>query len=139
MALLEPVPLTAGVEFTDAGRRHRLVHVPHDGPLEMWVLEAYHGDSWEGQYAFTLEPFEEPDFEVINWHIGTNPRSPFTQRLYVQRVTPDRHLLLNGRVLTETRADGTVTELEIAEETEVRRILDEEFGITAPDGATLLT
>ncbi|MFF4401325.1 arylamine N-acetyltransferase [Streptomyces sp. NPDC001480] len=137
-ALLEPVPLTTGVEFHDAGRRHRLVHVPHDGPLEMWLLQAYGGGAWAGQYAFTLEPFEKPDFDVINWHIGTNPRSPFTQRLYVQRVTADSHLLLAGRLLTETRADGTVTEKEVTDEAEARRLLDEEFGIIAPEGMTLL-
>ncbi|MEU5596897.1 arylamine N-acetyltransferase [Streptomyces sp. NPDC020298] len=137
-ALLEPVPLVADVEFHDAGRRHRLVHVPHDGPLEMWVLQAYVGGAWAGQYAFTLEPFEKPDFAVINWHMSTNPRSPFTQRLYVQRVTADSHLLLAGRLLTETRADGTVTEKEVTDEAEARRLLDEEFGITAPEGMTLL-
>ncbi|MFJ7076327.1 arylamine N-acetyltransferase [Streptomyces sp. NPDC098781] len=139
-ALLEPVPLTAGVEFRDAERRHRLVHVPHDGPLPLWVLQAHDrvkGD-WADQYAFTLEPFVQPDFEVVNWHIGTNPRSPFTQRVYVQRVSADRHLLLNGRLLTETRVDGTVVEREVTGEAEARRLLDEEFGIDVPDGMTLL-
>jgi N-hydroxyarylamine O-acetyltransferase len=138
-ALLEPVPLTAGAEFRDAGRRHRLVHAPHRGPLELWVLEAYEGatDSWTGQYAFTLEPFEKPDFEVINWHVGTNPRSPFTQHLYVQSVSAERHLLLHGRLLTETPADGTVRKREVTDEDEARRLLDEEFGITAPVGTVL--
>jgi len=140
-ALLEPVPLTAGTEFRDAERRHRLVHAPHDGPLELWVLQSYDQGkgAWAGQYAFTLEPFEKPDFDVINWHIGTNPRSPFTQRLYVQRVTAERHLLLHGRQLTETRTDGTVRERELADESEARRLLDEEFGIEAPEGMALLT
>lgn len=139
-ALLEPVPLKAGVEFRDAGRRHRLVHVPHRGPLELWVLQAYEErtGSWAGQYAFTLEPFEKPDFEVINWHIGTNPRSPFTQSLYVQSVSAERHLLLHGSLLTETRADGTVRERKVPDETEARRLLEEQFGITAPEGTTLL-
>lgn len=140
-ALLEPVPLTAGVEFRDAERRHRLVRVPHRGPLEMWLLQAHDrgtGD-WAGQYAFTLEPFERPDYDVINWHIGTNPRSPFTQRLYVQSVDAERHLLLHGRVLTRTRADGDVSERELTTEAEVRRLLDEEFGIEAPDGIALLS
>ncbi|NUP20048.1 MAG: arylamine N-acetyltransferase [Streptomyces sp.] len=139
-ALLEPVPLAAGVEFRDAGRRHRLVHVPHDGPLEMWLLQAYEqvkGD-WADQYAFTLEPFEKPDFEVINWHIGTNPRSPFTQRLYIQRVTPERHLLLHGPLLTDTRVDGTVVEREVTGEAETRRLVKEEFGIDVPEGMRLL-
>lgn len=139
-ALLEPVPLTVGAEFRDAGRRHRLVHVPHRGPLELWVLQAYEErtGSWAGQYAFTLEPFEKPDFEVINWHIGTNPRSPFTQSLYVQSVSAERHLLLHGSLLTETRADGTVRERKVPDETEARRLLEEQFGITAPEGTTLL-
>jgi N-hydroxyarylamine O-acetyltransferase len=95
-------------------------------------------DDWADQYAFTLEPFEEPDFEVINWHIGTNPRSPFTQRLYVQSVTAERHLLLDDRLLTDTRVDGTVVEREVTEEAEARRLLDEEFGIDVPEGMRLL-
>jgi N-hydroxyarylamine O-acetyltransferase len=140
-ALLEPVPLVAGVEFRDAGRRHRLVHVPHRGPLEMWALEAHDSgaERWVTQYAFTLEPFEKPDFEVINWHIATNPRSPFAQSLYVQHLSAERHLLLHGRLLTETRVDdGTVRERQVAEdEAEVRRLLEEEFGIVAPEGAVL--
>ncbi len=142
-ALLEPVPLVAGEEFEGAGRRHRLVQLPHRGPLELWALEAYTGGkgggSWQAQYAFTLEPFEHVDFDVVNWHIATNPRSPFTQRLFVQYVTPDRHLLLHGRVLTETRADGAVTEREVTDEGEARRLLDEEFGIEAPEGMKLLS
>ncbi|WAZ23290.1 arylamine N-acetyltransferase [Streptomyces cinnabarinus] len=127
-ALLEPVPLTADVEFRHAGRRHRLVHAPHHGPLELWVLQAHDGKDWEQQYAFTLDPFERPDYEVFNWHVGANPRSPFTQNRYVQRVRADRHVLLYGHVLTETLADGTVREREVAEE-DVERLLAEEFGI----------
>jgi N-hydroxyarylamine O-acetyltransferase len=75
-----------------------LTRLPHRGPLELWVLQAHGEGGWENQYAFTLEPFEKPDFEVINWHIGTNPRSPFTQLLYVQSVSAERHLLLHGRL-----------------------------------------
>ncbi|MGW2835764.1 arylamine N-acetyltransferase family protein [Streptomyces sp. NPDC001286] len=144
-ALLEPVPLVAGTEFEGAGRRHRLVTVEHPGPLELWVLQAYGEERggvasdgpWQAQYAFTLEPFEHADFEVVNWHIGTNPRSPFTQRLYVQSVSAERHLLLHGRVLTETRADGAVSERELTDESEARRLLEAEFGIVVPDGTAL--
>ena len=137
--LLEPVPVVVGGEFEGAGRRHRFVQVPHRGPLELLVLQAYGNGAWEPQYAFTLEPFEHVDFDVINWHIATNPRSPFTKGLFVQRVTPDRHLLLHGRVLTETRADGAVSERELTDEGEVRQLLDEEFGIAAPEGMKLLS
>ena len=101
-ALLEPVPLMAGREFRDAERRHRLVHVPDRraaGDVGARGLRPGQGRLGSAQYAFTLEPFEKADFDVINWHMATNPRSPFTGRLYVQRVTPDRHLLLHGRLL----------------------------------------
>ncbi|MGV9588896.1 arylamine N-acetyltransferase family protein [Streptomyces tendae] len=137
-SLLEPVPLTADTEFHDAGRRHRLVHTPHRGPLETWVLQAHLAGSWEAQYAFTLEPFEPSDYEVINWHIATNPRSPFARRPYVQRLTPDTHLLLDGDRVTVTHADGTATERKLTDEAEARRVLAEEFGIDAPEGLTLL-
>ncbi|MFH9573773.1 arylamine N-acetyltransferase [Streptomyces sp. NPDC017230] len=142
--LLEPVPLLADTEFRGAGRRHRLVHAPHPGPLEMWVLEAYEGredpseGSWAAQYAFTLEPFEQSDYEVINWHVATNPRSPFSRRPYVQFLTPDGHVLLDGDRFTETRADGTVTERKLTDGDEVRRLLAGDFGIDVPEGLTLL-
>ncbi len=43
----------------------------------------------------------------------------------------------NGRLLAETRADGTVVEREVTGEAEARRLLGEEFGIEASDGMTL--
>jgi N-hydroxyarylamine O-acetyltransferase len=139
-ALLMPVPLVLGAESEGAGRRHRFVRLPHEGPLELWALQAYdrRPGEWVSQYAFTLEPFAAADFEVFNWHVGTNPRSPFTRRPYLQRTTADRHLSLDGDRLTETRADGTVTERKLADEAEARRVVAEEFGVEVPDGLRLL-
>ncbi|MEG3628859.1 arylamine N-acetyltransferase family protein [Streptomyces poriticola] len=139
-ALLEPVPLRTGEEFPGAGRRHRLVHRPHRGPLPMWVLEAHgagDGGGWEAQYAFTLEPFEHADVEVVNWHVATSPRSPFSRTLYIQRLTTDAHLLLHGTALTETRTDGTVTRRELTGEAEIRSVIDTELDVEVPDGLTL--
>ncbi|MFE5297073.1 arylamine N-acetyltransferase [Streptomyces sp. NPDC056632] len=138
-SLLEPIPLAAGVELHDAPRRHRLVHEPHEGPLELWKLQAYlmaEGE-WEDQYSFTVEPFEAPDYEVINWHIATNPRSPFARGVYVQRTTPDTHLSLTGRRFTETAPDGSLTERELADGSEVLKVLRDEFGIRLPEGTRL--
>jgi N-hydroxyarylamine O-acetyltransferase len=139
-ALLVPVPLVTGEEFEGAGRLHRLVPLPHQGPLELWELQAYvrRTREWVGQYAFTLEPFAPPDFEVFNWYVGTSPRSPFTRRPYLQRTTAERHLALDGDRLTETRTDGTVTERKLTDEAQARRVVEEEFGITVPEGLTLL-
>lgn len=128
-ALLEAVPLVADTEFRDGTRRHRLVHQPHNGPLELWVLQAYEDCGWTDQYSFTLEPYEAPDFEVINWHVATNPRSPFSHTLYIQRTTPDAHLALNGHHFVETRPDGTRKERELSGHDEVVRVLTADFGI----------
>ncbi|MEU2127147.1 arylamine N-acetyltransferase [Streptomyces sp. NPDC018352] len=137
-ALLEPIPLVAGAELHDAPRRHRLVNTPHDGPLARWELQAHSADgAWESQYAFTLEPFEAPDYEVINWHIATNPRSPFSHRVYAQRTTADTHFSLNGRTLTVTALDGTREERELADGDEVLRVLAADFGIHLPPGTRL--
>ncbi|MFD0368187.1 arylamine N-acetyltransferase [Streptomyces sp. NPDC127114] len=138
-ALLEPIPLTAGTEAYDTPRRHRLVRAHQDGPLETWTLQA-HGaetDGWDDQYAFTVEPFERPDYEVINWYIATHPRSPFARAVYAQRTTDDTHLSLAGRTLTETAADGTRKERELADADEVLAVLRADFGILLPEGTRL--
>ncbi|MDX3236320.1 arylamine N-acetyltransferase [Streptomyces sp. ME03-5709C] len=140
--LLEPMPLVAGVELRDTPRRHRLVHAPHDGPLRLWHLQAHRPGAaddggWEDQYAFTVEPFEAPDYEVINWHVATNPRSPFSRGVHVQRTTDDAHLSLTGRRLTETASDGTRRELDLADADEVLRVLADDFGVRLPEGTRL--
>ncbi|MDQ0794322.1 arylamine N-acetyltransferase [Streptomyces sp. B1I3] len=136
-ALLEPIPLVVDTELLDTPRHHRLVHAPHDGPLELWELQSEKSGTWEPQYEFTLEPFEEPDFEVINWHIATNPRSPFRQAVYAQRTLPGLHRALSGRTLVETADDGTVTERELSGSAEVLRVLADDFGVRLPAGTTL--
>ncbi|MEU2436955.1 arylamine N-acetyltransferase [Streptomyces rubradiris] len=139
--LLLPVPLVTGTEYEGAGRLHRLVPLPDEGPLELWELQARDRRTgrWAGQYAFTQEPFTAGDFEVFNWFVATHPRSPFTRRPYLQRTLPDgRHLALDGARFTETRADGTATERTLTDETEARRVARADFGIAVPTGMTLL-
>lgn len=136
-ALLEPIPLVVDAELFDTPRHHRLVHAPHYGPLELWELQAEKGGAWEPQYEFTLEPFEAPDFQVVNWHVATNPSSPFHQAVYAQRTLPGVHLALSGRTLVETADDGTIKERELADRAEVLRLLAEDFGVRIPEGIRL--
>lgn len=136
-ALLEPIPLVVDAELSDTPRRHRLVHAPHDGPLELWELQTRKSGAWEPQYEFTLEPFEAPDFDIINWSVATNPRSPFQQAVYAQRTTPDAHLALSGRTLVETANDGTVKERRLRDSAEVLRVLADDFGVRLPEDTRL--
>ncbi|WP_151485011.1 arylamine N-acetyltransferase family protein [Streptomyces albicerus] len=133
--LLDAIPLTADTEVHDGGRTHRLVREPHHGLEDLWVLQTFQDGAWSDQYAFTREPYEPADYEVINWHVATNPRSPFQHTLYAQRTTPDTHLALTGRVLVTTRADGTSEERELTDPAEARRVLDSDFGIELPEPA----
>ncbi|MFE0102438.1 arylamine N-acetyltransferase [Streptomyces sp. NPDC059009] len=141
-SIVEAMPLVADAEVRVGARRHRLVRRPDGGPLPQWVLQAYaieaEGSGWQDQYAFTVEPFLAPDFEVINWHIATNPRSPFATGLHAQRLFADRHVALAGRSLVETDMDsGARKERELADGDEVRRVLAAEFGIVAPQDTPL--
>jgi N-hydroxyarylamine O-acetyltransferase len=137
-ALIEPVPLVAGPEFTSDSGRHRLVHLPHDGPSPMWALEAYDDGRWARQYAFTREPFERSDFDVVNWHIATNPRSPFARRLFVRRALPGGVFRsLTGGVFTETREAVTVRSYGIRSDDALRTALADDFGITPPGSLRL--
>ncbi|MYX74192.1 arylamine N-acetyltransferase [Streptomyces sp. SID3915] len=136
-ALLEPIPLVADAELSDTPRHHRLVHAPHDGPLELWELQAQKDGAWEPQYEFTLEPFEAPDFEVANWHTATNPRSPFRQAVFAQRTLPGSHLALAGRTLTRTADDGIAEVRELAGPAEVVRVLADDFGVRLPEDTVL--
>ncbi|WP_345039622.1 arylamine N-acetyltransferase family protein [Streptomyces sannanensis] len=136
-ALVEPAPLVTDTEFTGGNRRHRYMHEPHNGPLELWVFQTHEDGVWKDQYAFTLEPCEAPDFEVFNWHVGANPRSPFTRMLYAQRSSEDRRLILRRRILVEAHADGTRTKRELSDGAEVLRVLAEDFGIVLPEDIRL--
>ncbi|MET7765826.1 arylamine N-acetyltransferase [Streptomyces sp. NPDC005393] len=136
--LLEAVPLITDTELRDGTRRHRYVREPHSGGLEdLWVFQALQDGVWEDQYAFTREPFDATDYEVINWHVATNPRSPFQHTLRAQRTTLDRHLQLSARTLSETHSDGTRKERELAGNDEVLRVLAADFGIELPSDTEL--
>lgn len=136
-SLLEPIELVEGAELFDHPRHHRLVHTPHDGPLPLWELRTEKGGAWEPQYSFTLEPYEAPDYEVINWHVATNPRSPFQQAVYAQRTRIGSHLALSGLDLVETADDGTIKERLLKDGAEVLRVLADDFGIRLPEGTRL--
>ncbi|MFJ1803832.1 arylamine N-acetyltransferase [Streptomyces sp. NPDC088180] len=136
-ALLEPIELVEDAELFDAPRHHRLVHAPHQGPLPLWELQAEKGGSWEPQYAFTLDPNEKPDYEVINWFIATHPRSPFRQAVYAMRTRIGSHLALSGLDLVETADDGTIRERRLKDGDEALRVLADDFGIRLPEGTRL--
>jgi N-hydroxyarylamine O-acetyltransferase len=126
--LLEPLPLTPGVETTQYDRVFRL----HEN-AGLWVLQLRSGESWEDLYAFTLEPQLAVDFEVANHYTATHPSSIFVQHPFVQLTTPRASYRLFDRKFSVRRgADVQSRELESHEE--VIEVLGQTFGLRFPAG-----
>ena len=109
--LLEPVPLTDGATSGQDGRAYGLVQETE----REWVLRSSRPDDWLDLYSFTLEPRHHADYFVANYCTSTHPRSPFTGRMVVQRVTPERTLSLVDRQLAETDPAGKVNTRDLPE------------------------
>ncbi|MGW0180325.1 arylamine N-acetyltransferase family protein [Nocardia sp. NPDC003345] len=119
-------------EFTLGGWRFRLARGAGElGDVE-WVLHQFARDGWVDRYTFTLEPQYRVDYEVGNHFVSTSPRSPFTQRPFVQRFLPGMHHILDGRTLTTEYPDGTADSREI-DLSEFPKVLGEVFDIELTD------
>lgn len=97
--LLVPLPLEDGATTEHGGWPYRL---RRDGRL--WRLEkpGDGGADWTAVYAFDETPQRPIDYVVANHFTATHPRSPFTQRLIVQRIDHGICRKLVGRgLLTE--------------------------------------
>jgi arylamine N-acetyltransferase len=123
-SLLEPLPLAEGARL--------------DAPYTV-SLERTEDGYWRFTqrfdapfgYDFRAEPADEALFvEKCRWQ-ATDPASNFTQNFVAQKRSPDRHLVLRGKVLTEHGPDGTTkSTLDSAEE--LVNTLAEHFGIDEP-------
>ncbi|MFJ6695734.1 arylamine N-acetyltransferase [Streptomyces sp. NPDC091272] len=99
------------------------------------------GSGWMVRHTFTETPQYPIDFRVSNYFVASNPHSPFSRRLYVQRVLPDRLHVLDELTLTTSSPDPDVpTGTRVLEPAEVPRVLAELFDIRqSAEEATLLT
>jgi len=129
--LLEPLPLVADVASPQGAWRYRLAWEEHAGGT--WLLQSVHGDEgWSTLYTFDERPLERVDYEVSNWYVATHPRSPFRDVLRVQRRGPHERALLDDRVLTVVRSDGSRIERDLKDDHEVLRVLVGDFGLLLP-------
>jgi N-hydroxyarylamine O-acetyltransferase len=126
--LLLPVRLEAQCAEQHFGWQYRVIT---DGGLH--VLQSLRPEGWFDLYSFTLEEQHPADYEVSNYFTSTNPRSPFVNRLVVQRPGRDVRLTLLNRQLTEQRPDG-VSETTLTDDDALLEILAERFGLSFPAG-----
>lgn len=141
LTLTAPLRLDAGVEQATPHEPHRLVdrRTPGSDPASppIFGLEARIAGEWRELYRFDLTEHLQPDYEVSNWFLLTNPASHFLSNLVAARAEPAaRHALRNARYSIH-RPGGTTEQRFLAGVPELRRVLAEAFHIRAPAGAAL--
>ncbi|MFG2148179.1 arylamine N-acetyltransferase [Streptomyces sp. NPDC048696] len=147
---LEPIELTDATETTDGVWAYRLrrgeVTPGADGfTLYQPTREGEDqvdntGDGWMVRHTFTLNPQYPADFRVTNHFGSSSPFSPFSDRVFAQRVHPDRlHILDDRRLLTVRPGEPGPPETRELEPHEVPKALAEVFGVElSPEDAELL-
>ena len=89
-------------------------------------------DGWFRRHSFPMVEAFRVDFDVLNHYVATSPRSPFTRRPFVQRFSPEAHLVLDGTRLTVTRPSGA-SEARTVAPSRLPDVLAEDFGIVLAD------
>jgi N-hydroxyarylamine O-acetyltransferase len=131
-SLAEPLPLQAS-EREDRPYRLGLSEVD-DG---YWrFAEIAHGAGEAFSFDFRPAPAEEALLARRCQFLQTDPASPFTQNLVVQRRTADTHLSLRGRVLAATYATRVDKKL-LNSADELVATLRDSFDLDTPEAATL--
>lgn len=106
----------------------------HDGE---WRMQACVRGAWLTVYRFDLRPCAMIDYVVANHYVSTHPQSRFVDHLSVARTLPDRRLTLRDREFTVRRVDVEPVRRSLRDAAEIRRVLQEEFGLRVPDDAVL--
>ncbi len=98
--------------------------------------ERVRGDDGAFSFDFRAVPADESLFARKCQYLQTDPGSPFTQNLVVQRRTADTHLSLRGRVLVTTHAMRVEKRL-LGSAEELVATLRQSFDLDVPEAATL--
>ncbi|WP_328620898.1 arylamine N-acetyltransferase family protein [Streptomyces sp. NBC_00354] len=123
---LEPIRVSDGTVSDQGGWVYRLAR--EEGTDKEWVLSLKRDGGWFPLYWYATEAHHHIDCVVANYFISTHAHSPFTGRVFLERIAEDWRLNLNHRKLTLTQADGTV-EVRYVADGEVRELLAKQFGI----------
>ena len=123
-SLLEPLPLAQG------SRTEAPFIVSLEQTEDGYWRFTEHFDAPFG-YDFRAETADEALFAAKCQWLSTDPESNFTLNFVAQKRSPDRHLVLRGRVLTERGIEGASTHT-LADADELMAVLAERFGIDEP-------
>ncbi|MUM17122.1 arylamine N-acetyltransferase [Mycobacterium sp. CBMA271] len=139
---LLPIRLVDEAVVTDESWTYLLRRSEVTPGADGWTLSEAAGDGsqsgWMSRHTFVLEPQYPIDYRAASYFVASSPRSPFSTRVFVQRIMPDRAYILDHRELHDVRAGVGRTTQELTPH-EVLISLREIFGIElGPDESTLL-
>jgi N-hydroxyarylamine O-acetyltransferase len=130
--LTGPLRFELDVEQATPHEPFRLVDATGPGDLvPTYLAQAKIGGEWKPLYRFDRQPQYPADYEVANHYTATSPQSHFTTMLAVARAAPDRRYALRNRHLAIHHLGGE-TERHTVEASELRTILERDFGIQVP-------
>ncbi len=127
----EPIPLTDHAECDEATMKYWL----ECGDEARWRVMCKRGQNGNGAkmlYDFTLTPHPLSDFADMCRYHQTSPDSPFMQRKFCTRLTPNGRVTVANMRLIITE-DGVRQERTLADEKEYTAALHRHFGIKWPD------
>ena len=145
--LIQPIPLQAGKIFRQGVWQYRF---KNEG--SQWVMESVVRGSWQDQYLLCEEPQLSADYEMANYMTSTHPASRFVLTVTAQRCTPSaRHIVKNREYIIDRGGESTrlqgrreylppgsrdITVEKLADDAALLEVLEEEFGIVLPEGAS---
>jgi N-hydroxyarylamine O-acetyltransferase len=102
-----------------------------------WCMQSRVHGVWRPLYRFDLHTPYPVDLVVANHYVSTYPGSRFTTHLVAARIEGDRRLTLLDREFTVRRLGHEPERHVLRDGGEVRRVLQERFGLRLPDHADL--
>ncbi|WP_406509980.1 arylamine N-acetyltransferase [Streptomyces sp. NBC_00212] len=136
---LELIELTDATDVSDGVWEYRLRRQEVSPGEQGWALYQPAGeregvekasDGWMVRHTFTLHRQYPVDLQVANHFGASSPHSAFSDRVFLQRLFPDRVHTLDNRRLTTVRpgVPGPAESREL-EPNEVPKVLTDVFGI----------
>ena len=97
-----------------------------------FVVQTQLRSAWKSMYRFDLQQQHPVDYQVASWYLSNHPESRFVTALMAARPVPGRRYALANNQLTLQQLHGASEHRTIGSATELRAILETEFGIRVP-------
>ena len=93
------------------------------------LKERQHGDEWQAQYRFNLQPYQYADYAGRCHYHQTSPESHFRRGRVCTRATPEGRVTLSEMRFITTTLNGERQERLLGNDEEYVTVLEKHFGI----------